>query len=80
MTSGAATAVHSDDGQRCVKIVARADGTFGLSEFRRDPEDAGGWTFVRETPAAVYATEDEAHAAARAGAGWLRDVASAAKD
>jgi hypothetical protein len=79
MDSNVIATLHSGDGDRAVKIVRRADGRFGLKEFRRDPEDAGGWTFVRDTPEGVYATEAEAGAAARSGVAWLRDVAPAAK-
>ena len=36
------------------------DGTFGFKEFRRDPEDAGGWTLVSDTPGAIFATQEQA--------------------
>lgn len=78
MTSGVIATLHSADGNRAVKIMRGADGTFGLNEFRRDVEDAGGWTLVREKPRAGFATKEEAVAAARAG--WLRDTDCQAKD
>jgi hypothetical protein len=71
--------IHSDDGDRCVKIVKRPDGTFGFDEYRRDPEDSGGWTFVKSAAQSIYPTQEQAAAAARAGLGWLRDVTSPAK-
>jgi len=70
--------LHNDDADRAVKIIKRSDGTFGFNEFRRDAEDAGRWTLVRENPRGTYATQEQAIAAARAG--WLRDVVSSAKD
>ena len=73
MDANVVATMHSDDGARCVKIVKRADGTFGFDEYRRDPEDAGGWTFVRNAAQAIYPTQDQAAAAARADLGWLRD-------
>ena len=30
--------------------MKQPDGTFGFNEFRRDPEDAGGWTLTRANP------------------------------
>ena len=73
MTSSVVTTLHNEDGHRCVKITKGSDGTFGFAEFRRDPEDAGGWTLVSDTPPAIYATQEQATAAARAGIGWLRE-------
>ena len=80
MASNVITTLHNDDGHRCVKITKGSDGTFGFKEFRRDPEDAGGWTLVSDTPPAIYATQEQATAAARAGITWFRDMASPAKE
>jgi hypothetical protein len=63
--------LHNEDANRCVKIVKRPDGAFGFQEFRRDPEDAGGWTLVGDAPRAAYATEAQANKAARASVRWL---------
>ena len=57
---------HNAGADRAVKILKRADGVFGFQEFRRDPEDAGGWTLISDASQAVYATEEQAAAAARA--------------
>ena len=78
MTSRVMATVHNRDADRAVKIMKRSDGTFGCNEFRRDPEDAGGWTLVKENASGTYATQEQAVAAARAG--WLRDVVSSAKE
>ena len=80
MTSDVTTTLHNDDAHKCVKIVKRPDGNFGFREFRRDPEDAGGWTLVSDSSQASYATEAQAAAAARAAVGWLRDNALPAKE
>ena len=78
MTAGVVATLHNEDADRCVKIIKRSDGTFGFSEFRRDPEDAGVWTQVGDHPQAIP-TEREAVAAARAGVRWLRDMTPPAK-
>lgn len=70
--------LHNKSADRAVKIIERPDGTFECNEFRRDPEDAGRWTLVRENASGTYATQAQAVAAARAG--WLRDVASSATE
>ncbi|MEQ9640924.1 MAG: hypothetical protein RIM84_12955 [Alphaproteobacteria bacterium] len=58
-------------GQRCVDIIERADGCFALKEFRRDPEDGGGWTLVRDHGPRTYSGRAEAMAAAIRLAPWL---------
>jgi hypothetical protein len=65
--------LHNDEVDRCVDILKQEDGTFGFKEFRRDPEDRGGWTLVSYNPRRSYSTEEEAIAAAKAAAIWLRD-------
>lgn len=80
MTSSVTTTLHNDGADRCVKIIRRSDGNFGFREFRRDPEDAGGWTLVSDSSQATYATEQQAAAAARAEVAWLRDNAPPAKE
>jgi hypothetical protein len=39
--------IENDEHNRCVDLFERPDGTFGFEEFRRDVEDAGGWTPVQ---------------------------------
>ena len=78
MSSGVIATLHNEDANRCVKIMKRSDGTFGFSEFRRDPEDAGGWTLVSDHPQAMP-TGEQALAAARAGVAWLRAMPAPAK-
>jgi hypothetical protein len=72
MTTRVIRSLHNDEGDRCVDIVKHADGTFGFKEFRRDPEDRGGWTLVGCNPQRIYSTGEEAIAAAKAVVAWLR--------
>ncbi len=73
MSDSVVATVHNEDAHRCVKIIKQQDGRFGFKEFRRDPEDAGGWTLVSDNPG-TCATEAQALGAARAGVAWLRDT------
>ena len=75
MASHVVTTLHSDDAHRCVKIRRAPDVTFGLEEFRRDPEDAGGWTLVGDWGRA-HASPQEAVAAARSDIAWLSAMTS----
>ncbi len=65
--------LHNGEVDRCVDILVHEDGTFRFKEFRRDPEDRGGWTLVSYNPGKVFATEQDATAAAKAAVAWLRD-------
>lgn len=62
---------QTDEGNRCVDIFSRPDGTYGFEEFRRDPEDMGSWTPVSYFSHREYPTQSEASAAARMGVTWL---------
>jgi hypothetical protein len=59
------------EGNRCVDIFSRPNGTFGFEEFRRDPEDMGAWTPVSYFSGHEYLTERAAIAAARQALSWL---------
>jgi hypothetical protein len=73
MTTRVIRSLHNGEVDRCVDVLKHEDGTFGFKEFRRDPEDQGGWTLVSYNPQWVYSTEAEAIAAAKAAVIWLRD-------
>jgi hypothetical protein len=73
MSSNVIATLHNDGGDRCVKIMKQPDGTFGFNEFRRDPEDAGGWTLTRANPRGTFASQVQALAAAEDDIAWLRD-------
>jgi hypothetical protein len=59
------------EGNRCVDIFSRPDGTFGFEEFRRDPEDMGAWTPVSYFSSHEYSTEGDAVAEAIRLVPWL---------
>ena len=63
--------LETDDGLRCVDLFRRPDGTFGYEEFRRDPEDRGGWTPISFASGLSYPSLVDARAAAAAAVGWL---------
>jgi hypothetical protein len=65
------TSLEDEQGLRCVDIFRRDDGSFGFKEFRRDPEDGGGWTPARDYSHLRYDTAGAARAAAGATLGWL---------
>ena len=54
------TSHQTSEGNRCVDIFSRPDGTFGFEEFRRDPEDMGVWTPVSYFSGREYSTENDA--------------------
>ena len=59
---------------RCVDIFKRPDGTFGFEEFRRDPEDMGGWTPIAYYSVREFETEADAVADAREAVPWLSEI------
>jgi hypothetical protein len=65
--------LENPEGDRCVDLFLRPDGTYGFEEFRRDAEDAGAWTPVRYYSGASYADKDTALAAASGAVTWLAD-------
>ena len=71
MSDSVVATLHDEGGHRGVKIIKQPDGRFGLREFRRDPEDAGGWTLIGDYPG-ICASEAQARAAARTNFPWLR--------
>ncbi len=63
--------IETPDGGRCVDLFRRADASFGFEEYRRDPEDAGGWFPIGHHAEAAFPTEDAALAEARRRVAWL---------
>lgn len=64
MPNRVVASIESPDGNLCVDIFVRDDGSFGLEEYRRDHEDWRGWfsldrharkRFTREADARAYA-------------------------
>ena len=71
MQPGILQSIEDAEGFRCVDIFARADGSFGFREYRRDPEDSGGWSLVADYSGLSYATAEGAVRAAAAAIPWL---------
>jgi hypothetical protein len=65
--------IPNNDRDRCVDLFQRSDGTFGFNEFRKDPEDRGGWTLTANHSDLVFTSKDAALSAARTAVIWLRD-------
>jgi len=66
----------SPAGDYCVDIFMREDGTFGLEEFRKDPEDLKGWFPLHRHTDKAFATDVQALAEARATVAWMSEVPS----
>jgi hypothetical protein len=62
---------QTDEGNRCVDIFSRPDGTFGFEEFRRDPEDMGACIPISYFSGHLYPAEADAIAAAKHAIWWL---------
>jgi hypothetical protein len=63
--------IEHEDGLRCVDIVALPDGSFGFREYRRDPEDRGGWSLVADFLDRRHETIQAALDAAASVVPWL---------
>jgi hypothetical protein len=63
--------LENPEANRCVDIFRRDDGSFGFEEYRRDPEDRGDWTLVAFHAHRVFATREEAVAAASGIIAWM---------
>lgn len=65
--------IENAEGNRCVDLFFRPDGTYGFEEFRRDPEDAGLWTPVHYYSGACFPSKDDVLAAATNTVIWLAE-------
>lgn len=67
--------IETPEGERCVDIFRRADGSHGFEEYRRDAEDGGGegrgWYAIGSHGAGRYPALEEALEAARGAVPWL---------
>ena len=66
--------INAADGSLCVDVFLRPDGSFGFDEFRRDPEDPRGWYSIGHYGDEVFATADDAKAAANRNVAWLAEL------
>lgn len=74
MAARVVDSINSPEGDHCVDIFVREDGSYGFEEYRRDVEDLKGWYCLHRHAAEVFATEHEALARARATVAWLADA------
>ena len=65
------TSLENSAGDHCVDIFARADGTFGFEEYRRDPEDVSGWFSLHRYSHRVFSTAEAALAQAKSRVEWM---------
>jgi hypothetical protein len=72
MTQRVQRSLESPFGDYCVDIFVRDDGTYGFEEYRRDPEDGGGWYSLQRYSGQVFHAEDDAIAQAKESVEWLR--------
>jgi hypothetical protein len=70
------SSVENANHDRCVDFFYRPNQTHDFEEFRRDPEDAGGWTPIAYYSGASYPSREAAMAAARATIRWLAEACS----
>jgi hypothetical protein len=66
--------INSDDKTRCVDVFARADGSYGFEEYRRDPEDPRGWFPIGGFIDTRFTEQEQALAVARARVNWLASM------
>lgn len=66
--------IENAEQDRCVDLFSRPDGSHGFEEFRRDPEDLGGWTPVHYFADAAYDTARAALIAALELVPWLQEA------
>jgi len=64
--------LENSHGDYCVDIFARADGTFGFEEYRRDPEDGARWYCLHRYSGQVFTSQEGALAQANACVPWLK--------
>jgi hypothetical protein len=69
--------LENAEGNHCVDLFRRPDGSFGFEEFRRDVEDLGAWTPVQYFSAMRYDTREAALGAARRAVPWLAEAGAA---
>lgn len=62
---------NNPEGDHCVDIFVRDDGTFGFEEYRRDSEDARGWFPLHRYAHRIFVTEQDAVAQANAAVAWM---------
>ena len=65
--------IETADGDRCVDIFRRGDGSYGFEGYRRDAEDTSGWYRVARFDAQCFDSETAARTAAQMAFPWLEE-------
>ncbi len=65
--------IETADGDRCVDIFRRDDGSYGFEGYRRDAEDTSGWFRVTQFGAQKFESEAAALAVAQDVFPWLKN-------
>ena len=63
--------IETSEGDRCVDIFQRADGSYGIEGYRRDAEDPSGWFQTSHIGDQRYTSESEALSAATQVFPWI---------
>lgn len=71
MATRVVDSINSPEGDHCVDVFLRDDGSYGFEEYRRDVEDLKGWYSLRRHAGEVFATQQEALARARVRVAWM---------
>ena len=71
MSTRVVASFDSPEGDHCVDIFMRDDGTFGFEEYRRDSEDMRGWFPLHRYSHQVFATDADALVQAKAAVAWM---------
>lgn len=64
--------LETPDGDRCVDLFKRPDGTFGFEIYRRDTEALTGWFAIGVNIERSFATDQLALEAAAQLAPWIK--------
>jgi hypothetical protein len=74
MSAVVLSSIETFEGDRCVDIFQREDGTFGFDEFRRDPETKTGWFRTGHFEKDVFAAQEDALDEAKRRVIWLDEA------
>ena len=72
--------IETPEGDRCVDIFRRGDGSFGFEGYRRDSEDPSGWYPVSRFEHRLYKSEFEAISAAAQAFPWVEVLSGGNED
>ncbi|MEE2954764.1 MAG: hypothetical protein VX780_01385 [Pseudomonadota bacterium] len=74
MSSVVLNSIENLNGDRCLDVFERDDGTFGFEEFRKEPESKTGWVLVGYYSDGMYKTQGLAFLEAGKRVSWLNEV------